>query len=138
VHLPRVIGRNRLAVLHKRGGSDITDDKARKENPALKVMPLASAAQLIVLSEMMRKELGRVAAPALVAHGERDRTVPIASSFALATAMASKEVERLWLPRSGHVLPVDVEGAEVCNAVVGFFARHAPPNAARAAEATSA
>ena len=45
----------------------------------------------------------------LVAHGERDHTVPQSASFELAGSLASATVERLWLPRSGHLIAVDVE-----------------------------
>jgi len=122
--LPGFLRRNRLARLHKRGGSDVTDAQVRDENPSLHEMPLAGIAELVDLAETVRRDLTFLAMPALVAHGERDRTVPQSASFELAGSLASIVVERLWLPRSGHLIAVDVERAQLCDTVVRFLSKH--------------
>ncbi len=126
-HLPDVLRRQRLASLRKRGGSDITDERARAENPSAARMPLGGLADLIVLADLVRHDLPTITAPALVAHGERDRTVPQSASFELAGSLAAATVERLWLPRSGHVVTLDVERGQLCAAVTRFLSAHLAP-----------
>ena len=128
-HLPAFLRRGPLATIRKRGGSDVTDDNVRRENPALGEMPMAGIAELIDLAEVVRRDLTFIHQPTLVAHGERDRTVPLQASFELAGSLTSEVVERLWLPRSGHLVAVDVERARLGEAVVGFLNVHARPMA---------
>jgi len=123
-HLPGFLRRSRPAMLRKRRGSDVTDPKVRGENPSYPEMPLAGVAELAALAELVRRELSLVTVPALVAHGELDRTVPQTASFELAGSLASATVERLWLAHSGHLVLVDVEHPRVCAAVTDFLARH--------------
>ena len=42
----------------------------------------------------------------------------------LAFQRASQELERLWLPRSGHLVGVDVEHGKLAEAVVQFLRTH--------------
>jgi len=126
--LPVFLRRGRLATTRKRGGSDVTDARVRAENSALAEMPLAGIVELIELAEVVRRDLTFIRPPALVVHGERDRTVRQHASFELAGSIASDVVERLWLPRSGHLVAVDVEHAQLCEAVVRFLTRHAKPS----------
>lgn len=125
--LPGFLRKSRLASLRKRGGSDVTDARVRAENPALGEMPLAGIAELVALGEVVRRDLSGIEVPALVAHGERDRTVPQRVSFELLGSLVSATVERLWLPRSGHLLGVDVERTQLCEAVVRFLSRQMNP-----------
>lgn len=127
-HLPGFLRRHRLATLRKRGGSDVTDAQVRDENPSLGEMPLAGLCELVALADEVRRELSAVALPALVVHGERDHTVPQSASFELAGRLAGATVEKLWLPRSGHLVAVDVERSELCAAVVRFLSAHAIPH----------
>ncbi len=133
-HLPGFLRRGPLATLRKHGGSDVTDEKVRMENPTLTEMPLAGIVEVIELAEVVRRDLTFIHPPALVVHGERDRTVPQQASFELAGSLASEVVERLWLPRSGHLVAVDVEHAQLCEAVVRFLTLHARPAAHASAE----
>jgi carboxylesterase len=121
--LPDFLRHGRLATIRKRAGSDVTDSRVRDENPALPDMPLAGIAELVALAKVVRRDLSLIQAPALVAHGERDRTVPVGASFELAGSLASPVVERLWLPQSGHLIAVDVEHALLCDKVVRFLAK---------------
>jgi carboxylesterase len=132
-HLPAFLRRGPLAKIRKRGGSDVTDHEVRAENPALTEMPLAGIVELIELAVMVRRDLTLIRPPALVVHGERDRTIRLQASFELASCIASDVVERLWLPRSGHLVAVDVERTQLCEAVVRFLNLHARP-AAHASE----
>ena len=84
-------------------------------------IPLRWAGELRALSHDALGLAHRVRAPALILHGAMDRTVAPSGSRKLAQRLASPRVEQRILPRSGHVLPLDVESAEVCGAVVQFF-----------------
>jgi carboxylesterase len=88
-------------------------------------MPLAGIVELIDLAKVVRRDLAFIHQPTLVAHGERDRTVPLQLSFELAGHIASDVVEHLWLPRSGHLIAVDVEHAQLCETVGRFLTLHA-------------
>jgi carboxylesterase len=121
--LPSFVRRSRFAVVKKRGGSDVSDSAIRAENPALDEMPLAGVVELMELARVVRDDLGAVFTPTLLVHGERDRTVPIESSFELAGRLASSVVEHLQLPRSGHLVGVDIEQATFCAKVEDFFTR---------------
>ncbi|HEY5285049.1 MAG TPA: alpha/beta fold hydrolase [Polyangia bacterium] len=123
-HLPAFLRRGWLATIRKRGGSDVTDEQVRSENPAFNEMPLAGIVELIELAAVVRRDLPFIHQPALVAHGELDRTVALQTSVELADSLASTIVERLWLPRSGHLIAVDVEQAQLCQAVVSFLSQH--------------
>jgi carboxylesterase len=125
--LPGFLRRNRLATLRKHDGSDVTDEHVRDENPSLTEMPLAGLAELVDLAETTRRDLSTISVPALVAHGERDKTIPQSASFELAGSLAGQTVERLWLPRSGHLIAVDVERGKLCETVVRFLARQRTP-----------
>jgi carboxylesterase len=126
-HLPGFVRRHRLATIRKGGGSDVTDAQVRDENPSLGEMPLAGLCELVTLADEVRRELSTIALPTLVVHGERDHTVPQSVSFELAGSLAGATVEKLWLPRSGHLVAVDVERTELCAAVVRFLAAQATP-----------
>lgn len=124
MRLPAFLRQGRLATVRKRGGSDVTDDNVRSENPSLAEMPMAGIVDLVALGELVRHELGHIHAPVLVAHGERDRTVPLRASYELVGSIGSDVVERVWLPRSGHLIGVDVERTQLCEALVRFIAKH--------------
>ena len=87
-------------------------------------MPLEGVLSLIELGELVRKNLPQVLAPTLVIHGAHDRTVPLEDSLELAGTIGATEVERVWLPRSGHLVGIDVERRTVIEAVVRFFNKH--------------
>jgi carboxylesterase len=127
-HLPGFVRRHRLATIRKGGGSDVTDAQVRDENPSLGELPLAGLYELVTLAGEIRRELSTIALPALVVHGERDHTVPQSASFELAGSLAGTTVEKLWLPRSGHLVAVDVERTELSAAVVRFLSAQATPH----------
>src|SRR5438046_2561517 len=83
---------------------------------ALRVGP-----ELHALSQNGLRLAHRVRAPALILHGALDRTVAPSGSRRLLRELASPHKELHILPRSGHVLPLDVESDEVCRLVVRHF-----------------
>ena len=122
--LPAFLRHGRLATLRKRGGSDVTDEAARRDNPALRELPIVAIAELVDLGESVRRDLTFIKQPTLVAHGERDHTIALQASYELADSLAAKVVTRLWLPRSGHLIGIDVEHAQLAEAVVQFVKQH--------------
>ena len=113
--------------LPKRRGSDIREAAARARHPSLAVMPAASVLELVRLQGRAREVLHRVQAPLLVAHGCLDSTVHPSNAQEIAASVSSAERELLWLPNSGHVVPVDHDGPELAQAVVDFLTRKRHP-----------
>jgi carboxylesterase len=122
--LPRFLRRGPLAVLPKTRGSDVVDLEMRRRNPGLSGMPLVGVESLMDLGEVVRGDLAEVRAPTLVVHGALDRTVPLEDSLELAGRLGATEIERLWLPGSGHLVAIDVERRTLAEAVARFFTRH--------------
>jgi carboxylesterase len=116
-----------LPFVSKRHGSDIRDAAARARHPSNLVMPLASIQELVRMQHRVRECLGRVTAPILVAHGSFDATAHPDDAREIAGRVASPERELLWLPSSGHVVPVDYDGPALAKAVVSFLARPRHP-----------
>jgi carboxylesterase len=133
MRLPRLLRIGPLAALPKAAGFDVVDDEMARRNPSLPAMPLCGVHSLIELGALVRQDLPSIRTPTLVMHGARDRTVPLEDSLELAGTIGATEVERLWLPRSGHLLAIDVERRTVVDAIGKFFARHLPPATAEAA-----
>ncbi len=113
--------------LPKRRGSDIRDPVARARHPSLRVMPAVSVLELVQLQHRARAGLRRIQAPLLVAHGSLDATVDPGNAQQIAAEVSSAERELLWLPNSGHVVPVDYDGAELARAAVDFLTRKRHP-----------
>ena len=119
-----VIGRlPALRVLLGKGARDIRGqpDDREKVSGSYDAIPMRWGAELRLLSEEAQKLAPRVHAPALLLHGALDRTVAASGSRRLARMLGSSQVEVRVLPRSGHVLPLDAESAEVCRDIVSFF-----------------
>ncbi len=111
-----------LPFILSKGGRDIAEaDERGKVDGSYDAIPLRWAGELRALSEDAANLAPRVHAPALLLQGERDRTVAPAGARELSRRLASTKLELLFLPRSGHVLPLDVDSQEVCRAVVTFF-----------------
>lgn len=109
----------------KRRGSDICDSRAHRVHPGYDVMPLASVRELQRLQRRVRRQLRRVTAPILVAHGELDTTANPADAHAILAGVESLERRLLMLPRSGHVVPVDHDGPELVAEAANFLVQWA-------------
>lgn len=108
--LPFIVGKTR--DLEKPG--EIADGSYR-------AIPLRWGPELHELSRYGLRLAHRVRAPALIVQGACDKTVAPAGAQKLLRALASPHKELRVLPRSGHVLPLDVESDEVCRLVVQHF-----------------
>jgi carboxylesterase len=133
--LPRAL-RGPLSVLPKLRGYDVSDEEMKRRNPGLPGVPLEGALSLLELGEMVRRDLPFIKTPTLVAHGAKDRTVPMGDSLELAGTIGTDVLERVWLQRSGHLLAIDVERTALAEAICRFFNTRVPVVKATATEGT--
>jgi carboxylesterase len=116
------------AVLPKLAGSDIADPIMKRANGIAQGgagMPLGSLHSLIEFGRHVRARLGEVRTPALVVHGRRDHTVPIACMDAIVRGLGARaeDVETLVLERSFHCITLDVEREALFGTIADFFER---------------
>ncbi|WP_206753572.1 MULTISPECIES: carboxylesterase [unclassified Limnothrix] len=72
------------------------------------------------LSRRAKAGLERITCPVFVAHSHADRTIAYQAAEWVRDRVAGP-VELQWFDRSGHVLPLDVEGPAVATAISQFF-----------------
>lgn len=109
-----------------KGQSDIRDDAARAAHPKSPPFPLSAVLSFDALRRDVRARLGSIAQPMLIVHSRLDRTCPLAGAYRLAREARASAPEMHVLERSGHVLPVDVESAQVTRLVLDFLGRAIP------------
>jgi carboxylesterase len=109
------------AIVPKRGGADVADPEMRRRNPCLDGVPLGAVAELVALEEHVDRQLPGVAAPALVIQGGRDHTVTLAGARRLARRIGSGPAELVVLPKSWHLVGIDVERERCADEVARFL-----------------
>jgi carboxylesterase len=114
--LPIILGKGArdIAVLAAQGDQPAAPDGSYQE------IPWSWGRELRLLGEEALADARQVRVPALLLHGSLDKTASPVGSHMLRAALAGPARVVLF-PRSGHVLPLDAEGAEVARAIVGFF-----------------
>lgn len=110
-----------------KGGFDSTDAEMRRRNRGLTAVPVGAVAQLAALSRHVERLLPRVSAPALVLMGARDHTVTVRGARRLAQALGSGPAPVRILPRSAHLLAIDLERDRCADEVLRFVEALAPP-----------
>jgi len=108
-------------VVPKRAGSDVSDPEMRRRNPCMDGIPVGAVAELEALQRHVDGQLPGIAAPALVIQGARDHTVTLRGARRLARRIGSGPAEVLVLPRSWHLVGIDVERDRVAADVAAFF-----------------
>jgi carboxylesterase len=121
-----------LRPIRKRGGSDVADLAMRIRNPSYPVIPLRALVELDRAREAIRAELPRVRVPLLLVHAIQDHVAPYSSMAEIAARVGSSEIHTLTLPRSYHVVAIDLERERVAAAVGGFLEAHLGPATAAA------
>jgi carboxylesterase len=111
----------RNVIVPKRGGADVADPEMRRLNPCMDAVPLAAVAELVALERHVDRVLPGIAAPALVVHGARDHTVTLAGARRLARRIGSGPAELVVLPRSWHLVGIDVERDRVADEAARFL-----------------
>lgn len=104
-------------------GSDIALPGAVEE--AYERMPLRAVAQLRRLFRRTRRQLGAVEIPLLLATSRSDHTVPPTDSDIVAAGVRGP-VERLALPRSYHLAPLDHDAELLFATSARFLDQHVP------------
>jgi carboxylesterase len=116
-----------LPIILGKGGRDISvfhesaDDRpAAPADGSYTAVPWRWGRELRLMGKEALTDARSVTVPALVLHGALDRTASPAGSHRVREALGGPATVRFF-PRSGHVLPLDVEGPSVAKAVVEFF-----------------
>ncbi len=125
-------------VLPKRAGSDVSDPEMRLRNPCMDGIPIGAVAELEALQRHVDGQLPGIAAPALVVQGARDHTVTVGGARRLARRIGSGPAELLLLPRSWHLVGIDVERDRCAAAAAAFLSSLPLPGRRRAPARTSA
>jgi len=110
-----------LPPIRKRAGSDIADPAMKARHHSYPFMPLHALVELDRGREIVRAELASVRAPLLLIHAIRDHVAPYTSLAELAAAVGSRDLHTLTLPRSYHVVAIDLERDRVAAAVGEFL-----------------
>ncbi len=111
----------RLRSIPKFTGSDVRDKRVRAENPCYPSIPLRALGQLTHFMDVVDAALPQIRQPVLVLHGQQDHTAPVGCAYRIAEG-ARAERTRI-LPRSYHLLAVDVERDIVAAEVIDFLRR---------------
>lgn len=111
----------RDVIVPKRGGADVADPEMRARNPCMDAVPLAAVGELARLQRHVDRLLPGIAAPTLVVHGARDHTVTLAGARRLARRIGSGPAELVVLPRSQHLVGIDVERERVADEAARFL-----------------
>jgi carboxylesterase len=110
-----------LRPIRKRGGSDVSDATMKAANPSYPVIPLRALLELDRARVTIRAELAAVRAPLLVLHAIHDHVAPYASMTEIAARVGSSDIRTVTLPRSYHLISIDVERYRVADEVGGFL-----------------
>lgn len=108
--------------------SGVEDPEAMERHPTFPAMPFDAVRELIRLQKLVRRDLGKIKCPLLVAHGEQDETArPRDAALLHATVGTAESHKRLMmLARSGHVATVDYDGPELARAAAEFLTQDWP------------
>ncbi len=116
----------RALTLPKLGGSDCLDPEMKERDQQHKKGGVALPAlfSLVDFGIHVSAGLGDVTAPLLLMHGQNDHTIPFSCMDEIARSVSSTALDTIALPRSYHLITLDVERERVCEAVVHHFRRH--------------
>lgn len=109
----------RIRRLPKLGGSDVRDPRSRAENPCYDGIPTRALDELQTFMEVTDAALPNITQPVLVLHASQDHTAPVACAQRIAERAHARRVR--ILPRSYHLIAVDVERDIVAAEVVDFL-----------------
>ncbi|HEY4182743.1 MAG TPA: alpha/beta fold hydrolase [Kofleriaceae bacterium] len=113
---------DRVRRLPKLGGSDVLDPDMKRQNPSYRSIPTRALDQLAQFMDVVDAALPTITQPVLVLHGVHDHTAPVACARYIATK--THAVRLRLLPRSYHLLAIDVERDIVASEVTDFLRGH--------------
>jgi carboxylesterase len=115
-------GKMPFARIPKIGGSDVRDKQAQRANPCYDAIPIKALGQLLAFMDVVPAELARIRQPVLVLHARQDHTAPAACAVRIAEE--ARAVRLRILPRSYHLIAVDVERDIVAAEVTTFVRQY--------------
>jgi carboxylesterase len=123
--LCQVPGLRQLAV-PKLAGSDVRARDLPRHDLRPKGMPFLALRSLLDLMTEARGHLPEIKQPTLLAHGMLDHTAPFACLAAFAEELGTEppHLRCLALPRSYHLIPLDVEREILFEAVLEHLTRY--------------
>jgi carboxylesterase len=111
----------RIPQLPKLGGSDVRDARARAENPCYRSIPVRALGELLAFMRVADEALPQITQPTLVLHATHDHTAPVACAHRIASRARARRLR--ILPRSYHLIAIDVERDLVADEVIQFLRR---------------
>ena len=102
-------------------GGDVGDAEGQANNPTYPAMNIGAIGELGRLRDMTVAALKDVRCPTLLFHGAKDRTVELDSTTEIASTINADYIETIILPRSQHILGLDVERDEIATATRAFL-----------------
>jgi esterase/lipase len=114
-----------LAAVPKFSGSDVRDRQVRAANPCYDRIPLRALGELARYMRVVDAALPEVRQPVLVMHAQHDHTAPVSCAYHIARRTRAERLR--ILPRSYHLIAVDVERDIVAADVVDFVRRATRP-----------
>jgi carboxylesterase len=109
-----------VGVWPKLGGPDIRVRREVDDSPSLRGFPYPALVELLALQDEVADLLPHVRAPTLLLHGKYDHTTPPQQSEQVAQRIGASRVRVEILPRSFHVVGLDLDRDLVCSEVVDF------------------
>ena len=121
----RAVERGRLRWLKAlpKPSADVRDRHVRATMLGYRQFPLRAAGQVSAFMRIVDGELAQIRQPVLVLHAEHDHVAPVACASHIAERV--RAVRTRILPRSYHLIAVDVERDIVAAEVIDFLRRHA-------------
>jgi carboxylesterase len=120
------VTRARVTTFPK-AGADIADPEARRVFPSAREFPLVALRSLLDFMPRVRADLPEIRVPTLVVHGDRDHTAPPACAIEVLRNVGTIDKRLVRLPRSCHIVTVDVEREIVAREVAAFLDQRMPP-----------
>jgi carboxylesterase len=103
---------------------DTTDPLAPQRCWCYSRLPTSCIVSLGELMRLVRRELPRVLASALIMHGRHDRSVPADSPQIFFDGLGTQDKEIVWWANSGHSITVDSEREAVWARAYAFMVAH--------------
>lgn len=117
-----------LARIHpfqtKRGGSSISDPKARARHPSYTRVPLKAVASLAEFLRHLQDDLPEVRAPTLLLHARYDSVAPPADVALILDRLGSRRKSAIWIENSDHIITEDFSKEQVFRHAIEFVQRY--------------
>lgn len=104
-------------------GGDVDDEEAQRKNPTYPVLPVKGLCELDALRREAIATLPALRAPVCVLHGALDRTIAPRAVDVVARTCGATFLETHLLPRSRHLVALDVERDTVVDLASRFVER---------------